>query len=226
MRVLPQFIAVLTLVAVGLASGQSAGLFGFGKSPVVRKAMKYGLVAVEDAAPGVFIDMRYKFTSVAGKPLYLKDMPCLIHRESGRKLRAAQKEVARQGYALKVWDAWRPPEAHMALWEAVKDPKYVVPPEKGLSWHCYGISIDLTLVRKDGTPLRMPTQFDVLTNEASSHYKGNDPEIRRNLQILQTAMKNAGFRKINDEWWHFDDPASSRSIYNVSARDLGIKLPL
>ena len=205
--------------------GHAAGIFGRDKSPVVKKARRYNLVPVQEAAPGVFVDMRYKFTSAAGKPLYLKDMPCLVHGNSGKKLRAAQKEVSRKGYALKIWDAWRPPEAHLALWNAVKDPKYVVPPEEGLSWHCFGISIDLTLVKSDGSPVKMPTKFDVFSKAAASTYTGNDPEIKKNLAILQTAMLNAGFRKINDEWWHFDDAASSKKVYKVNAKDLGIAMP-
>ncbi len=229
MRALPQIIALSTLVALSLPSlplGQAAGLFSK-KSPLERKAKRYNLVPVQVAAPGVHIDMRYKITSAAGKPLYLREMPCLVNEYAGKKLRLAQQEVARQGYALKIWDAWRPPEAHKALWEAVKDPRYVVPPEKGLSWHCYGISIDLTLVKKDGSPVKMPTKFDVFSKQAASKYTGNDPEIRRNLAVLQTAMLNAGFRKINDEWWHFDDEATikARKVYNVTAKDLGIPMP-
>lgn len=225
MKSLPRYIplALLALIAI-IPVCEAAGIFGK-KSPIVRKAKRYGLVPVQDAAPGVFVDMRYKFTSASGKPLYLKDMPCLVHSGAGRKLRLAQNEVARKGYALKIWDAWRPPEAHMALWEAVKDPKYVVPPEKGLSWHCYGISIDLTLVNKDGSPLKMPTKFDEFTDSASSTYRGNDPAVKRNLAVLQTAMANAGFQKINDEWWHFDDRESAKKIYKVTAKDLGIAMP-
>jgi zinc D-Ala-D-Ala dipeptidase len=225
MKAAPQLISICLFFALAIPLVQGSGLFGSSsQSPVVKKAKRYHLVEVATAAPGIYVDLRYKFTSVAGKPLYLKDMPCLIHDATGKKLRAAQAEVAKQGYALKVWDAWRPPESHKKLWEAVKDPRYVVPPDKGLSWHCYGISIDLTLVNSDGSPLEMPTKFDVLTKEAASTYTGNDPEIKKNLAILQKAMSNAGFQKIKDEWWHFDDGASSRKVYNVTAKDLGIEL--
>ncbi|MDF1815835.1 MAG: M15 family metallopeptidase [Verrucomicrobiales bacterium] len=228
MRALPQILAITSLLAFGIPMipiPEAAGLFGRSQSSVIRKAKKYNLVPVTDAAPGVFVDMRYKFTSAANKPLYVKDMPCLIHGGAGKKLRNAQREVASQGYALKIWDAWRPPEAHKALWDAVKDPRYVVPPEKGLSWHCYGISIDLTLVKTDGSPVKMPTKFDVFTKQAASNYTGNDPEIKKNLSVLQNAMRNAGFTKINDEWWHFDDKTSAKKVYRVTAKDLGIDLP-
>ena len=166
MRVLPLIIAASALVLFGILAnpfGRAEGILGgvLSKSPIIRKAARYDLVPVTTAAPGCFIDMRYKFTSASGKPLYVKDMPCLVYKQAGKKLKAAQIEVAKQGYALKIWDAWRPAEAHIALWNAVKDPRYVVPPSKGLSWHCYGISIDLTLVKADGSPVKMPTKFDV-----------------------------------------------------------------
>jgi D-alanyl-D-alanine dipeptidase len=170
--------------------------------------------------------MRYKITSATGKPLYRNEMPCLVHRSSGQKLHRVNKALKEYGYALKIWDAWRPPEAHIALWNAVKDPRYVVPPSKGLSWHCYGISIDLTLVKTDGTPVAMPSKFDEFSDKSKSNYTGSDPDIRKRVELLQTLMKEAGFRTIESEWWHFDDMKAQGGIHRVNATDLGIRMPL
>ncbi len=230
--ILTAFLAMVLFASLADPFSHASGWF-FRNSPearIIRKAARFDLVPVSEAVPGSVIDMRYKITSASGKPLYVQDMPCLIHVETGKKLHAAQRELERQGYGLKVWDAWRPPEAHIALWEAVRDPRYVVPPEKGLSWHCYGISVDVTLVKKDGrgglVEVQMPTRFDVFTPAASSHYTGGDTEVKRHLDMLQTAMDNAGFRRINDEWWHFDDAETARQrVYQVTAERLGIELP-
>ena len=34
-------------------------------------------------------------------------------------------------------------------------------------------------------------------------YSGADPAISRNLRLLQSAMSDAGFLAMRDEWWHF-----------------------
>lgn len=192
---------------------------------IIRKAKQYQLVSVQKAVPDAFIEMRYKVTSAAHRPLYRTEMPCLIHRSTAEKLNKVSKVLRASGYALKIWDAWRPPEAHQALWDAVQDPNFVVPPSKGLSWHCYGISVDLTLVTLDGKPVAMPSEFDEFSPRAASLYTGGDPEIARRVTLLQTAMRDAGFRIIKSEWWHFDDMSAKGGIRNVTAADLGIRMP-
>lgn len=229
----PPIAFAMTIVALlflpPLIDGEGSygqGLFSRGpQAAIVRKAKKYNLVSVEDAVPGAFIDMRYKITSAAGKPLYTKEMPCLVHRSTAEKLKRVNQKLKEYGYALKIWDAWRPPEAHIALWNAVKDPNYVVPPSKGLSWHCYGISVDLTLVKLDGTDVAMPSAFDEFSERAASNYTGGDPEIRKRVELLQRLMIEQGFRKIQSEWWHFDDMKAQGGIRRVTAADLGIRMP-
>jgi D-alanyl-D-alanine dipeptidase len=71
----------------------------------------------------------------------------------------------------------------------------------------------------------MPSKFDEFSARAASRYRGGDPEIARRVTLLQTAMKNAGFRVIESEWWHFDDMRAEGGIRNVTAADLGIRMP-
>jgi D-alanyl-D-alanine dipeptidase len=54
---------------------------------------------------------------------------------------------------------------------------------------------------------------------------GTDPEIARRVTLLQNAMRQAGFRVIKSEWWHFDDMKARGGIRNVTAADLGIRMP-
>ncbi len=218
-------ITALLFCLPEFSGGQGFFLNRNSESAIHRKAKNHRLVPVEKAAPGIQIDLRYKVTSAAKKPLYLPDMPCLVHRSTGEKLRKANSILKKSGYVLKVWDAWRPPEAHQALWAAVKDPRYVVPPSKGLSWHCYGISVDLTLARLDGSPVQMPSAFDEFSSRAASDYQGDDPEIAKRVKLLQTTMKNLGFRTIESEWWHFDDMKATGGISRATAADLGIRMP-
>lgn len=231
MKETPRTFAILfaLIVSIPLGSGAQGGPFSFLKrdpeAAILRKAKKYNLVPLKEVAPKVFIDLRYKFNSATGKPLYPMDMPCLAHRSTAEKVRKVNEMMNQHGYALKIWDAWRPSEAQQALWDAVQDPDFVVPPSRELSWHCYGISIDLTLVKLDGTPVEMPTGFDEFSPRAASNYQGGDPEIARRLSLLQKAMRDVGFRTITKEWWHFDDMKAQGGIHHASAADLGIRMP-
>ena len=65
--------------------------------------------------------------------------------------------------------------------------------------------VDATLVDRRGSEVRMPTYFDEDLEHAQPRYQGGDPAVQRHLSILQTAMKQAGFRPLTTEWWHFDD---------------------
>jgi len=227
MNLIPRLAALFAVIIVCtplITGGQ--GLFQRGaEAAIYRKAKKFHLVPIATAVPEAFVELRYKVTSAAGKPLYLTTMPALIHRSTATKLRQVAAELKPHGYYLKIWDAWRPPEAHQALWDAVHDERYVVPPNKGLSWHCYGVSVDLTLARADGSECPMPSNFDEFSDRAASRYTGGDPEIADRVALLQNSMKNAGFRVIESEWWHFDDMRVEGGIRKVTAADLGIRMP-
>lgn len=198
----------------------------FGRdATVLENAQKYGLVHVPSKLPDVKIDLRYRTSQNAtGKPLYPPNMPCLLHPTAVERLSKAQRIVKKQGYGILILDAWRPPESHQALWKAVQDPQWVVPPSDGLSLHCYGLAVDVTLVDANGREVRMPSGFDEFSERAKSNYQGSDPEVRKNVTILREAMTKAGFRGIQDEWWHFDLPQKIR-VYKVTASTLGLYLP-
>ena len=220
-------IAALFITLILCLPGNSGGQL-FSRDPnaaIYRAAKRYNLAALEKIDPGIYVDLRYSVTSASGYPLYLPNMPCLIHKSTGEKLKKVNTQLRDHGYALKIWDAWRPPEAHQALWNAVRDPRFVVPPSKGLSWHCYGVSVDVTLVQLDGTPVLMPSPFDEFSERAASNYRGGDAEIAERVTLLQTLMKNAGFRTIESEWWHFDDMKATGGVRKVTAKDLGIPMP-
>jgi D-alanyl-D-alanine dipeptidase len=176
---------------------------------VIGKAKAFQLVDLASAMPGIYIDQRYRTSrNVIGAPFYPADLPCLIHESTMAKLKRAQKLLTSRGYQLKVWDAYRPPESHLVLWNKFKNSGYVHEPghEGRWSWHCYGRAVDVTLVDKDGEELKMPSEFDDFTPQAWCAYKGGDPEVTKNLNLLAWAMTTAGFEILDSEWWHFSDP--------------------
>lgn len=164
----------------------------------------YGLVRVQDIDKDIVIDLRYATeNNFTGKKIYPVSV-CLLTRETAEKLKNANREFKKNGYRIKVWDAYRPLYVQQLLWDAVEDHRYVADPKKG-SKHNRGTAVDVTLVDKEGKELVMPTGFDDFSNRASRNYSGMSDEARKNMKYLTDVMKRNGFITINSEWWHFDD---------------------
>ncbi|MCF6313092.1 MAG: M15 family metallopeptidase [Verrucomicrobiales bacterium] len=215
----------LTLLLPYPSQGQAKKNSTLTRIDILNRATALNLAPVGTLIPDIVIDLKYatrdNFTS---QSLYPPDMPCLLHRMTLSRLKQAQKILRKKKLRLKVWDAYRPPTVHRQLWAAAKSSTYLVPPEKGLSLHCYGVAVDVTLVDQDGQELLMPSRHDEFSSSASSTYTGPNKVILRNLKTLQKAMKKAGFSTIKDEWWHFTNmEAASAKI--ITAQQLGIQLP-
>jgi D-alanyl-D-alanine dipeptidase len=177
------------------------------------------------AVPGVWLDQRYATRrNVTGSPIYPDSLPCLLHQDTAVKLTTAQHLLARHGYQLKIWDAYRPPESHLILWEKFGASGYVHQPgfEGRWSHHCYGRAVDVTLLDHNGKELTMPSGFDDFSPHAWAAYLHGDPTIAARLHTLQSAMVEAGFTLLDSEWWHFSDPGTAPLGPPVFARDLGL----
>ncbi len=164
------------------------------------------LVDVGKLDPGIVVDLRYAGgRNILGHPLYDPDMACLLRPDTARRLRIAQDVLRSQGYGLKVWDAYRPPIAHQAIWRRFSKRHFVADPTDGRgSLHSWGLAVDVTIIAaKTGEELAMPSAFDDFNPAASGIYRGNDGVVYANLRTLQLAMKAAGFIGLSTEWWHF-----------------------
>lgn len=168
------------------------------------------LVDISVFCPGVVIDLRYASTrNLTGKPIYPEGSAAWIRRGVADQINAAQAYLKERGFGLKVWDAYRPPWAQKVLWDAVRNPHFVVEPTALGSMHAWGVAVDVTLVDAYGRQVKMPTDFDSFTPEARYDYRGKDPTIAYNLSVLKKAMAQAGFRHIRDEWWHYSSKDSN-----------------
>ena len=83
-----------------------------------------------------------------------------------KKLKAVSDDLAQLGLTLKIWDGFRPVAAQEKLWEVYPNSAYVSNPANGLSPHCRGNTVDLTLVSADGSAVEMPTGFDDFSEKA------------------------------------------------------------
>jgi D-alanyl-D-alanine dipeptidase len=124
-------------------------------------------------------------------------------------LARAQADLARDGLALRIFDAYRPRRASEAMlaWasrtgrSALVDAGYIA----RRSGHNHGHTVDLGLARA-GTcaPLDMGSEWDTL--DERSHTARAAGPARTHRRRLQRAMQAAGFRPYAREWWHFTYP--------------------
>lgn len=189
-------------------------------------ARRQGMVDLRRSIPGISVDLRYATAqNVTRRPLYPPDMPCLLRASTAAKLKKAQTHLRAQGYGLRIWDAWRPMEVHQRLYDQGAHTGLFLHPRSGWSRHCGGVSVDVTLVDRQGREQPMPTYFDEDLFQASSTRPSPDPIRRQNRAILHQAMIAAGFQPLPAEWWHFDDlDFLYHPVPVIKAQDIGVKL--
>lgn len=175
-----------------------------------------GLVELKQLDNSFIIDLRYATdNNFTGKKIYSQAV-CLINKKTAEKLIAANNEFREMGYKIKIFDAYRPFSAQRILWEAAEDKSFVANPNKG-SVHNRGAAVDITLVDMDGNEVDMPSGYDEFTNRARIDYMDCTQLQKKNRELLASIMVKHGFKRISNEWWHFDDTnAKSYPILDVS----------
>lgn len=182
-----------------------------------------GFVYVHQLIPTAHYDIRYyDDNNFAGTRIDGYKAPVAISTmEAARALKEVSEELDRQGYQLKIFDAYRPQKAvnHFIRWgKNLNDTKmkalyYPNIDKKDLfnlgylakkSGHSRGSTFDLTLVdKKTGQELDMGSHFDFL-DEISAHGTTLiNPEQAAHRKILQGAMLRHGFKSYAREWWHY-----------------------
>ncbi|HHW47103.1 MAG TPA: D-alanyl-D-alanine dipeptidase [Clostridiaceae bacterium] len=163
-----------------------------------------GLVELIKLDDSFVIDIKYATTdNFTGKKIY-SSARCFIHKNTAKKLIAANNEFKSLGYRIKVFDAYRPYSAQQILWDAAPDKSYIANPKKG-SVHNKGAAVDITLVDEHGNELPMPSNYDEMTKRSHLNYKDCDEQLIKNRELLGSIMVKHGFKRISTEWWHFDD---------------------
>jgi len=176
----------------------------------IPKEEEYNLVNLVELPTNLCIELRYASTNnFTGKQIYPYSAKALLQKDTADKLMAANEELYKLGYRIKVLDAYRPHKYQYTLREVAEEqnPKtagFVANPDTG-SHHNRGASVDITLTDLNGIELDMPTEFDHFGPEASINYNGCTKVQKENRELLGKIMEKHGFRRISSEWWHFDD---------------------
>lgn len=229
------FICIVVLFWAGTAFGQRMET-GRGvtrnESPTSDTRQ---FVNLAEAVPDVILEMRYYSTyNFVGTRIdgYLEPV-ALLTRRAADSLRAVSDDLMKQGYRLKIFDAYRPQCAvdHFVRWAAdvsdtlmkpyfypkvAKDRLFELGYIAKKSGHTRGSTVDLTLFdMATEKEVDMGATFDWFGVESHPSFGGNPktgtykPNRRitaeqfHNRMILRDAMLRHGFRPIGSEWWHF-----------------------
>ncbi len=159
------------------------------------------LVDVRSLEPTILVDMRYatpnNFTG-AVIPGY-EGNRAFLRREAARALARVQRRALAEGYTLRVYDAYRPVRATLAMvdWtrrvgrEDLLRDGYIA----SRSRHNLGLAVDLTLVdRSSGRELAMGTPYDTFSaaaHAANAASDGAEPRPLRHGRAVRVKLRAA-----------------------------------
>lgn len=213
---------VLTTRMICWGVGLSWSLLGGTIAPAEPVAP---LVDVKSKQPRIEVQLSYATAENAFRQrLYAGDV-ALLRAPVARRLARVQYRLEKQGYGLKVWDAYRPRSVQSVMWRLRPDArsKYLANPRK-ISKHSRGAAVDVSLVGRDGESLPMPTPHDEFSPRAHrGATRGVSATARKHWRILDAAMRAEGFLPNRYEWWHFTDPEWRR--YPPSDTPVPSRLP-
>ena len=170
-------------------------------------AARAHLIDIRLVDPTIMVEAKYATAeNFTGTPLPgYETNRALMRREAAAALARVQKRARSEGFALKVFDAYRPVRATVAMvdWadrtgqqQLIRD-GYIA----SRSRHNLGLAVDLTLIGGNGLELDMGTPFD--TFSAAAHTANAIGEVAANRTLLVRLMQTEGFTNYEKEWWHF-----------------------
>lgn len=180
-------------------------------------------VQIQKVIPNIEIEARYFGNhNFMGKPAkgYQSDSLVLTEK-AAQALSKIQSILKKQGFELKIFDAYRPQKAvnHFAEWaKDIKDTlnkKEFYPnldkselfkegyiAEK--SGHSRGSTVDLTLIfSRTKEELDMGSPYDFFGPISWTADSTLSPLQYNNRMMLKTIMEENGFIHLPQEWWHF-----------------------
>lgn len=183
-----------------------------------------GFVLLSEAVPDAILEIRYYSSyNFAGRRIAGYEEPtALLTQEAAEALRAVSDDLLRQGYRLKIYDAYRPQCAvddfkawALDLEDQRMKPYFYPDMEKSRlfaegyiasrSGHSRGSTVDLTLFEMStGKEADMGGVFDFFGLRSHADYQEDLTEAQiANRKLLRDTMLAHGFKGISTEWWHF-----------------------
>ena len=199
-------------------------------TPVEQSMLNQGLVNISDYDKSIKVSLMYsRQDNFTGVILYSQLHHAYLHPKAAKALAKAQSLLKKlhPGWSLVVFDAARPMSVQQKMWDCVRNtPKniYVSNPAHGGGLHNYGLAVDISICNETGDTIHMGTPIDYMgrkahiTNEQQMLSAGKlTKQAVRNRQLLRRVMRDAGFRPLPSEWWHFNlvSRAVAKKYYKV-----------
>lgn len=196
-----------------------------------------GLVKITD--PHFIVDLMYAGTehNMTGVAVYADlglGNQAYVHPNLWQALQRLIPYLDKTGRKLKIYDAYRPVEAHEKLFALIPQDGFFIA-DASRSPHCRATAVDVALVEKDGKELVYPTLVDAYDEhfakevqagnlqgffaylkQASHNYTNPDmPEAINNRNELRKLMEDIGLVPVPrlHEWWHYELPDARSEKY-------------
>ena len=213
----PVFIALISLLIVTVLPIDSKN------STELNSTFKELNDGISDDLEKFEISIRYfSNNNFIGRPIpgYYANKAFLT-REAADALLLAQRDFIKQGYRLKIYDAYRPQTAvdYFSAWAADledsqnKSQYYPNISKSQLfadgyiaakSGHSRGSAVDLTLLEiESGNELDMGSPWDFFDPISWVENNQITDQQRANRKLLASVMMIHGFKPLKEEWWHF-----------------------
>ncbi len=180
------------------------------KSATALYLNSLGYVNVAEQDSSILVSLMYaRSDNFTGKLLYNDLREAYLHKDAIAPLLKAQRLLheVHPDYNLIIFDAARPMHVQQQMWDVVKGTRqqiYVSNPARGGGMHNYGLAVDISIADAQGDTIPMGTKVDHLGREAHTDYTAISPEALQNRRLLISVMREAGFRSLPTEWWHFN----------------------
>ncbi len=179
-------------------------------SPTAQYLDSLGYINITEQDKNIFVSLMYAHDdNFMGKVLYDDLREAYLHPDAISPLLKAQQllQQAHPDYHLMIFDAARPMYIQQQMWDVVKGTRqqnYVSNPAHGGGLHNYGLAVDVSIANAQGDTIPMGTIVDHLGREAHTDFTAISAEALQNRRLLIRVMREAGFRSLPSEWWHFN----------------------
>ena len=181
---------------------------------------KGNLIKLTDLSSDFIIDLKYATPdNFTGVQVY-QSADCWLDEHTAQILIKAKEIFEKDGYQVKIWDAYRPIRAQKRFWEIMPNDDFIARPpdmtkiKKFRPTHMNGMCVDVTLTDKEGNEIEMPSPFDTMDERASLNYSGHSETGRRNGEYLKQVMESVGFQAYECEWWGFYDGSTDPAPFS------------
>lgn len=210
----PLCVAVLTLLSQCVTQQV--------EEPPVAQCLPAEFCYLDEVVPGIRTDLKYAGNDnfVGRRIVGYSGCRALLRKDAALALKKADAALAKKGYGILVWDAYRPLSAMKDFyqWSQTSDNRmqtkfYPNITKRGIyegryigenSEHTWGIALDLTLVdRKSGRLVDMGGHHDFLDPSSATASSAVTSKQSENRRFLRESMEQAGFENYDKEWWHY-----------------------